>query len=303
MQFFGKLVGTAVRQNLNLGLDFSALFWRSLVRLPLTRAHLETVDISVSRIIEEIISTGMEHEDRHLLELSVLEAAEAEVATKKFLQFVPEEWIDHFFSTYLPDGTKVELVPGGEDQQVCMGNWREFVLLLERCRLQESVVMFKAFRDGLSAVLPLELSSLFTPNELEQLVCGSSKVDIALLRQCTEYEDILPDSATACNFWRILEDMSNEERTLFLRFVWARSRMPASAQDLPMNFKLQGATGKAKETPDAYLPQAQTCFFSLTLPNYSTIEIMREKILYAISNSPNMDADVRLTSGEGWGDG
>jgi hypothetical protein len=184
-----------------------------------------------------------------------------------------------------------------------MGNWREFVVLLERCRLQESVVMFKAFRDGLSAVLPLELSSLFTPNELEQLVCGSSKVDIALLRQCTEYEDILPDSATACNFWRILEDMSNEERTLFLRFVWARSRMPASAQDLPMNFKLQGATGKAKETPDAYLPHAQTCFFSLTLPNYSTIEIMREKILYAISNSPNMDADVRLTSGEGWGDG
>ena len=183
-----------------------------------------------------------------------------------------------------------------------MGNWREFVILLERCRLQESAVMFKAYRDGLSAVLPLELLPLFTPMELEQLVSGTSKVDIALLRQCTEYEDILPDSPTACNFWRVLEEMTNEERTLFLRFVWARSRMPATASDLPMNFKLQGATGKAKELPDSYLPHAQTCFFSLSLPNYSTLEIMREKILYAINNSPNMDADVRINAGEGWSD-
>jgi len=96
--------------------------------------------------------------------------------------------------------------------------------------------------------------------------------------------------------------MTSEEKTMFLRFVWARSRMPASAQDLPMNFKLQGAQGEAKTSPDKYLPHAQTCFFSLSLPNYSTKEILREKLLYAINNSPNMDADVRLHNAEGWAD-
>jgi len=289
MHFFGTLSGTAVRQNLNLGLDFSALQWRALVRLPLTIAVLRTVDESVCKFIDDISRTGLEWEERFFAgEESKVEGFPSNI--DDFQTYVPEEWSEFNFSTYFPDGTKVPLTPGGEHEPVNLGNWREFVTRLERCRLQESSVMFKAFRDGLSAVLPIELLPLFTPIELEQLVSGTSTVDIALLRQCTEYDEILPDSPLACNFWKVLEDMTNEERTLFLRFVWARSRLPASALDFPMNFKLQGVK---RENPDSYLPQAQTCFFSLTLPNYSSIAIMREKLMYAITNSPNMDADVR----------
>jgi hypothetical protein len=29
-------------------------------------------------------------------------------------------------------------------------------------------------------------------------------------------------------FWEVLQEMTPEERTDFLRFTWARSRMPAS---------------------------------------------------------------------------
>jgi hypothetical protein len=137
-------------------------------------------------------------------------------------------------------------------------------------------------------VLPIELLPLFSPLELEQLVSGTSTVDVALLRQCTDYENLSPDSELVKNFWEVLEDMTPEQRTLFLRFVWARSRMPASAQDLPMNFKLQGGQGTAKEKPDSYLPHAQTCFFSLSLPAYTSKEILRAKLLYAINNSPTM---------------
>ena len=76
--------------------------------------------------------------------------------------------------------------------------------------------------------------------------------------------------------------------------------MPTSAKDFPMNFRIQGPQGGAKEHPDDYLPHAQTCFFSLSLPHYSTKEILRAKLLLAITNSPNMDADVRLHNAEGW---
>ena len=134
---------------------------------------------------------------------------------------------------------------------------------------------------------------------MENMITGSTNVEISILRQCAEYEDIDPESQVIKHFWEILEEMSSEERTLFLRFVWARSRMPASAQDLPMSFKIQGTH---YENHDNYLPHAQTCFFSISLPSYSTKEIMRSKILYAIHNSPNMDADVRLHSAEGWAD-
>ncbi|KAF0712348.1 hypothetical protein AaE_012048, partial [Aphanomyces astaci] len=58
----------------------------------------------------------------------------------------------------------------------------------------------------------------------------------------------------------------------------------------------------ARSQPDLYLPHAQTCFFSLSLPAYSTKAILKAKLLYAIQNSPNMDADVRLHNAEGWAD-
>ncbi len=69
-----------------------------------------------------------------------------------------------------------------------------------------------------------------------------------------------------------------------------------------MWFKIQAPHGGAKDSPDEYLPSAQTCFFSLSLPFYSSKEVLHEKLLYAIAISPNMDADVRLSSTEGaWG--
>lgn len=128
-------------------------------------------------------------------------------------------------------------------------------------------------------------------------------MDVALLKQCTEYEEIDENTPHVIYFWQVLEEMSNEERTKFLRFVWARSRMPNSVKDFPMNFKLQAAHYQgARTSPDLYLPHAQTCFFSLSLPAYTSKEILRKKLIFAIENSPNMDADVRLHNAEGWAD-
>lgn len=58
MHFFGKLMGTAVRHNLHLGLDLSALLWRPLVRLVVSRAHLETVDTLTSNQLQSVIRVG-----------------------------------------------------------------------------------------------------------------------------------------------------------------------------------------------------------------------------------------------------
>ena len=136
-------------------------------------------------------------------------------------------------------------------------------------------------------------------NEMEKMVTGTAKVDITKLRETAEYEDIDASSPVVSYLWEVLEEMDDEDRTLFLRFVCARSRMPAAngASSQPVVLKLQGAH---HDQPDSYLPHAQTCFFSLTLPKYSSKDILREKLQYAIRNSPNMDADVRLHNAEGW---
>ena len=95
----------------------------------------------------------------------------------------PEEWADLNFSIFLPDGTKFPLVPGGEDIPVTLGNWRYYVELAERYRLKANADVFKALREGLACVLPIELLPLFTASELEQLVSGNRVVDVNMLRQ------------------------------------------------------------------------------------------------------------------------
>jgi hypothetical protein len=151
--------------------------------------------------------------------------------------------------------------------------------------------------DGIGQVIPLEVLSLFTAAEVRQLFTGDRRVDVEHLRRNTDYENVDPKSRIVTDFWEVLVEMTDDQRTLFLRFVWARSRMPTSTQGESLNFKLQIDN---RENADMYLPHAQTCFFTLTLPHYSSKAILRQKLLYAIENSPNMDADVQLHSAEGW---
>lgn len=89
-------------------------------------------------------------------------------------------------------------------------------------------------------------------------------------------------------FWRILEEFDNEERAALIRFAWGRSRLPINAAGFSQNFKIQSFN---KSPPDSYYPVSHTCFFSIELPRYSTQDIMREKLRYAIFNCQEIDGD------------
>ncbi|OWZ20853.1 HECT E3 ubiquitin ligase [Phytophthora megakarya] len=283
-RFLGKLVGTAVRHGLQMGLDLPSLAWRPLAGLEVNRAHLESVDVVAANNLTRVEELSTDTEP-------------ASQEAEEVLGYLT-------LSTTLSDGVEVPLVPQGEKMPVTLANRELYVQLVEKIRLSESSQQLAALKDGLASVLPMELAPLFTPRELEVLICGRREVDVDLLHQCTEYSEGADETMIHVqHFWEVLREMTSEERTLFLRFVWARSRMPNSAKDFPMNFKLQTAQDPgASSQPDLYLPHAQTCFFALRLPVYTSKEVLRAKLLYAIQNSPNMDADVRLHNAEGWAD-
>ncbi len=74
-------------------------------------------------------------------------------------------------------------------------------------------------------------------------------------------------------FWKALELMNSDERSQFINFCSGRSRLPTSASEFPMAFKLTAPPANASKNPDNYLPIARTCFFSLSLPQYSSPEV------------------------------
>ena len=78
-------------------------------------------------------------------------------------------------------------------------------------------------------------------------------------------------------FWEVLTDFSREERQLFLRFVWGRTRLPRSVGDFRgRDFVIQ-VMDKYKP-PNNYLPEAYTCFFLLKMPKYTSKTILKGSI-------------------------
>jgi hypothetical protein len=211
------------------------------------------------------------------------------------------------WSAVLSGGMEVPLASGGSQRMVrsSPSELYAWANALEWQRLHESDSALFAIRDGLCSVVPAHALSLLCGRDLERLVCGRPEIlDLNVLAANTEYDDdMLPDSATVRRLWRVLETFNFDERSAFLRFVWARARLPSTSADFTQKFKVQAAVGEGPTAaPDKWLPKAHTCFFSLNLPHYTSDAVMAKQLRYAVFNCVEMDADFKLADKEmtGW---
>ncbi|CAF4643392.1 unnamed protein product, partial [Rotaria sp. Silwood2] len=94
-------------------------------------------------------------------------------------------------------------------------------------------------RQRLHSVVPWAYLTLFTAQELEITVCGKGYIDIQMLKCHTEYEDDHESSPHIQRFWSVLNEMFTEEqKKLFLIFVWGRSTFPFRDEDFSTNFTI-----------------------------------------------------------------
>ncbi|XP_025774451.1 ubiquitin-protein ligase E3A isoform X2 [Puma concolor] len=156
----------------------------------------------------------------------------------------------------------------------------EFVNLYSDYILNKSVEkQFKAFRRGFHMVTnESPLKYLFRPEEIELLICGSRNLDFQALEETTEYDGgYTRDSVLIREFWEIVHSFTDEQKRLFLQFTTGTDRAPV------------GGLGKlkmiiAKNGPDTErLPTSHTCFNVLLLPEYSSKEKLKERLLKAIT--------------------
>lgn len=267
-EFIGKLIGIGIRTKNSLDLSFPSIVWKPLIGARIDRSDLEAIDKRCSQFLESI---------RNIAKEGVRE----------------ETFSDYIFETFSfqsADGRNVELKPGGKNIPVTWQNRYEFTNLAEQYRLNEFNLQTEAICRGVASIIPIHLLSTFTWQELEFRVCGRAGVDLDLLQRRTDYYGVSITDRHVVDFWAILKSFTPQEQALFLRFVSGRSRLPPESE-FTTQFQLQAFT-KAKEgQEDNYLPEAQTCFFSLSLPAYSNSRIMREKLLYAINTCKEIDTD------------
>lgn len=112
----------------------------------------------------------------------------------------------------------------------------------------------------MSWIVPVPLLSLLTAKQLEQMVCGMPEICCDVLKKVVRYREVDEQHSLVQWFWQTLEEFSNEERVLFMRFVSGRSRLPANTADISQRFQIM----KVDRVSDSCLGRACWAFSVLT---------------------------------------
>ncbi|XP_053477985.1 probable E3 ubiquitin-protein ligase HERC3 isoform X1 [Ictalurus furcatus] len=173
-----------------------------------------------------------------------------------------------------------ELIPNGAEIPVTKANRQKYVDLYVDFVFNKSVKeQFKKFEKGFSRGNPIPFWKMFKPEELRDLLYGTSKYEWAELQKGVTYEHCGPSDELIQNFWSVFFELNEEDQKKFLTFVYGTDRLPVGGLS-----KLQLRIVRHNYTDaDERFPSAQTCYGILRLPNYSSIHILRDKLIHAIT--------------------
>jgi other hect domain ubiquitin protein ligase E3 len=265
-EFLGVLMGCCVRTGTRLILDLPSFLWKPLVGQNLRLEDLQSIDYPACEMMKLVESAGLD---------------------------LFEESFENFCAR-LSDETIVDLKPNGRFIPVTYENKNEFISKLLQCRFQESQKQCEAMRKGLSRLVPSGMLNLVTWKQLENWVCGKPLVDLELLKRHTRLSGGLEDSSPRVQwFWEILTEFSPDERLRFIKFSWGQDRLPGNDEEFERtNTRLMLKPSMMEGNVDGRLPKADTCFFNLELPNYSSKEVMKRQLRFAITaDCDSMNAD------------
>ena len=79
-------------------------------------------------------------------------------------------------------------------------------------------------------------------------------------------------------------ELTQEEKALFCRFAWGRSRMPERCKGVRFIVELVPLRSGVGQ-----LPVAHTCSFQVDLPRYTSKEMLKEKLLTSIYYCQDFD--------------
>lgn len=255
-RFVGQLMGAMFRSQESLVLSLPQFLWKQLVGEPVTWARdFVSVDSAEVKLIDSI-----------------------ETMSK-------EKFNDAFagalnFTTVLSNGETVSLVPDGSERLVTYEERFEYCHLVKEKRMSESDAQIKALRAGMCKVIPQDILSLLTWQELEVKVCGSPEISIEKLKSSTRYEGGLSATSPRVKvMWEALEKFTNEERSRLLRFITGRRRLPCTIYIDSMD-------------SGSKLPSSATCSNTLYLPKYDNVDEAIDRLRYAAYNCVAIDTDM-----------
>ncbi|KAI3388995.1 hypothetical protein SNEBB_006649 [Seison nebaliae] len=177
----------------------------------------------------------------------------------------------------------IQLKENGSNIPVTQATKQEFVELYINYMMNKGIQnQFKAFYHGFHSVCASNALLLFSPKEIEILVCGQKNIDLDNLKNVTSYENGFHKNHNyIILFWDVFSELGPKMQRRLLLFATGTDRVPIGGIS-EMTFKI------SRMFTDGHtnlLPLAHTCFNHLVLPVYSSKKELKEKLLLAIQNA------------------
>ena len=175
----------------------------------------------------------------------------------------------------------VELVPGGTSKPVTEENKEEYVKLMTNWLLRDRYEpAITSFMEGFSQHINVfKYMRIFTLQEIQLMIGGVPDIDVKELLKNAAFGGYVSASDQVEWLFQLLEEFDRDKMCKFLGFVTGCTTMPVDGLKPPLMIT------RMEDGTDKSLPKAHTCFNQLVIPRYSTAEILKERLLYALDNA------------------
>ncbi|KAI9315172.1 hypothetical protein BX666DRAFT_2019860 [Dichotomocladium elegans] len=191
----------------------------------------------------------------------------------------------------LPGDDQIELKKMGADIPVTINNIEEYIdLVLDKIVGSGVAKQVDAFRQGFDELFALDDLKILTYSELVSLFGVSSEDwSYATLADAIKADHgFTMESPSFKNLLLILSEFNEEERREFLQFTTGSPRLPIGGwKAMRPVFTVVCKTAEGSLSPDDYLPSVMTCANYLKMPDYSSKEKMRTRLLTSMREGKN----------------
>ena len=265
LSVMGALIGLCLRSRTTLPFELAHTVWQGLLGETPTLQDYELVDKAQADFVAHV----RDNSDPNCPNMD-----------EELFNAIYGELVD-FTLARSDQQAKAELKPGGTSQQLTYATRHEWAALAEAYLVHECDAQLAALRSGLAQVVPLESLLLFTAAEFERIVIGDKDWSVNDLKRGAE---VRGQHQVVGFLWEVLGELTPEEKALFCRFAWGRSRMPERCAGVRMKVELVPLRAGVGQ-----LPVSHTCFFQLDLPRYTSKAMLKEKLLCALYYCKDFD--------------
>lgn len=286
-QFFGRMIGKAIYDQQMLTMPLCGVLLAHIIAYT-GEYPVEASDNSPTKSDKPTPQTPMRLTDTIFTEE---ELNELDSSLFKSLDWIrnnnPEGVLDNTFTVVskanrTQSEKEINLCKDGHKIDVTESNKLEYIKLLEQWKTTFSINnLLTKFLNGFWEIIPLEVikGNRITKSELDLILNGKPIIDVEEIRAYTTFQgekEFSDNHPQVIQLWQVVREFEEEHKRLFLFFVTGTSRVPLDGYDPPFNI----TQGSGMDSDS--LPRAHTCFNQLVLPHFSSLEIMREKVLFAI---------------------